>query len=604
MAGPLAAKAGASRSGLTATLAREERPAGAGDLRAQPLKDPPAKDPEREPAPATRDAAAKRAKVRVDKPAAIRPKRRLSKLTARVLAVNLLGLAVMGAGVLFLSQYEDELLHSELANMQTEALIFAGALAESAVVFDADERQELDPEQARRMVRRLYETTDSRTRLFALDGSLLVDSRQLVGPGGIIEIEPLPEPVDPTWLRTVFDAGYQRLTALLPERLERPGYVEVSQQDAFDYAPVLSALAGSDAEQIWSAGKRRLVLGSAVPIQRLQAVLGAVFITRDNRGIERTVQSVREDILKVGALAMFVTVLMSLYLAGSITRPIRRLAAAAEIMRRGQGRNLVLPDFTGRRDEIGDLSGALRDMTTSIWQRMDAIEAFAADVAHEIKNPLTSLRSAVETLERVKTPEHRDKLLSVILQDVDRLDRLISDISDASRLDSELSRADAGKVDVREMMADLDGLYSAADGDGKPKIRFEAPGKQPLIVPGIEGRLVQVVRNLISNAVSFSPAGGLILVKARRSGQDIRITVTDEGPGIPPGAEVRIFERFYSERPSSEPFGRHSGLGLAISKQIVEAYGGTIEAANRRDRSGAVFTITVPANQPSAKSPD
>ena len=580
------------------------RPAGraAGELRAAPLADPPPGRVGEAPeiAPLTTKGVPSRS--RPARPAAIRPRRRFSKLTARVLAVNLLGLAVMGAGALYLNQYENQLLNAELENMQTEAMIFAGALAESAVVFDIDERQELDPEQARGMVRRLYLTTDSRTRLFAVDGSLLIDSRQLAGPGGIIEIEPLPEPVNPSWLRTAFDSAYLRLTELLPQRQNRPGYVEFPSQDAFDYAPVLSALAGSNASQIWADGNRRLILGTAVPIQRLQAVIGAVFITRDNAGIVRSVQSVREDILKVGAIAIGITILMSLYLAGSITRPIRRLAAAAELMRRGQGRDVALPDFTSRKDEIGDLSGALRDMTSALHDRLDAIEAFAADVAHEIKNPLTSLRSAVETLARVEKPEQREKLFGVILQDVDRLDRLITDISDASRLDSELSRAEHARTDVRRMLADLNDLYSTPNGEKAVRFAFEALGRQPLIVAGAEGRLVQVVRNLISNAVSFSPPGGLIGIEASREGRQIKITVTDEGPGIPPGAENRIFERFYSERPSGEPFGRHSGLGLAISKQVIEAYGGTIAAANRAGRSGAVFIITVPASEPSGKS--
>lgn len=534
----------------------------------------------------------------------IRPQRRWSKLTARVLAVNLLGLAFLAGGVLYLSQYEDQLLRAELENMQTEAAIFAGALAESAVVFTGDEKRQLDPDQARRMARRLYETTESRTRLFALDGHLLVDSRQLAGPGGIIEIEPLPPPVESSLWRSLFDKAYRRMTALLPNRQIHPVYVEGAEQDAFDYSPVLSALAGTQGSQIWSINERRLILGVAVPIQHLQAVLGAVFITRDDRAIDRTVQSVREAILKVSGLAVGITILMSLYLAGSITRPIRRLAAAADIVRTGQGRSLTLPDFTRRKDEIGDLSAALREMTSALWARMDAIERFAADVAHEIKNPLTSLRSAVETLGRVRDPENQEKLLSIIEQDVDRLDRLISDISDASRLDSELSRATSEQVDVAEMLTMLEGLYRTTEDRNRIALVFTVTGKKGLMVRGLEGRLVQVLRNLISNAISFSPAGGTIKVNAEPHGKLVEISVTDEGPGLPHGAESRIFERFYSERPSGEPFGRHSGLGLSISKQIVEAHGGTITAANRTDRTGAIFTIKIPANRSQGKSPD
>lgn len=535
----------------------------------------------------------------------VRPRRRLSKLTARVLAVNLLGLAFLAGGVLYLSQYEDQLLRAELDNMQTEALIFAGALAEGAVFAGSEEElRELDPDQARRMVRRLFETTDSRTRLFTLDGSLLIDSRQLAGPGGIIEIEPLPPPSNMSTQRWLFNAGYEWLTSLLPERRSHPPYVESIQQDAFDYSPVLSALAGSSGTQIWSTNNRRLMLGVAVPIQHLQAVLGAVFITRDNRDIDRSVQSVREAILKVSILAVGITILMSIYLAGSITRPIRRLAAAADVMRGGQNRSVVLPDFTSRRDEIGDLSGALRDMTSAIWTRMDAIERFAADVAHEIKNPLTSLRSAVETLSRVKDRDRQQQLLDIITQDVDRLDRLISDISDASRLDAELSRAEGETVDVNEMLSMLEGLYSTDGSSGQARLVFQTVSQQPMKVRGLEGRLVQVLRNLISNAVSFSPPGGIIRIKTQRSGSMVEITVTDEGPGLPSGAEARIFERFYTERPSGEPFGKHSGLGLSISAQIIEAHRGTITAANRTDRNGAIFTIRIPAIRADLKSTD
>ncbi len=565
-----------------------------------PLSAAPALD--KAPDPAARVGGDEPANQAAQKP--LRPRRRWSKLTARVLAVNLLGLAFLAGGVLYLSQYEDQLLRAELENMQTEAAIFAGALAESAVIFTGNEQRQLDPDQARRMARRLYETTESRTRLFALDGHLLVDSRQLAGPGGIIEIEPLPPPVESSLWRSLFDKAYRRLTALLPNPQIHPVYVEGTEQDAFDYAPVLSALAGSEGSQIWSINERRLILGVAVPIQHLQAVLGAVFITRDDRAIDRTVQSVREAILKVSALAVGVTVLMSLYLAGSITRPIRRLAAAADIVRTGQGRSLTLPDFTGRRDEIGDLSGALRDMTSAMWARMDAIERFAADVAHEIKNPLTSLRSAVETLSRVKDAEKRDRLLAIIQQDVDRLDRLISDISDASRLDAELSRATGERVDVGEMLVMLEGLYRSTQDPETARLVFSTSGRRTLVVQGLEGRLVQVLRNLISNAISFSPPGGKIAIHAEPRGQLVAITVTDEGPGLPHGAEGRIFERFYSERPSGEPFGRHSGLGLSISRQIIEAHGGTIEAANRRDRSGAIFTIEIPAIRAQNKTAD
>jgi two-component system sensor histidine kinase ChvG len=288
-----------------------------------------------------------------------------------------------------------------------------------------------------------------------------------------------------------------------------------------------------------------------------------------------------------------------MYLAGTIARPIRRLAAAAERVRRDHGRHETIPDFAGRNDEIGDLAESLREMTQALWLRMDAIERFAADVAHEIKNPLTSLRSAVETTVRLRDPEQQRKLLAIIKEDVSRLDRLISDISDASRLDAELSRAEAEPIDLGAMLGTLVNMYEAT-AKGGPAIRLTLPAEgEPLVVNGIEGRLAQVFRNLLANAVSFSPSGGVIAISAARDDGWIAVDIEDDGPGIPAGKEQAIFERFYSERPESEKFGTHSGLGLSISRQIVEAHGGLITAANRPRPDGGVagarFTVRLPA---------
>jgi two-component system sensor histidine kinase ChvG len=321
---------------------------------------------------------------------------------------------------------------------------------------------------------------------------------------------------------------------------------------------------------------------------------------------------VRLDILRVFLIALAVTVLLSVYLAGTIARPIRILAAAADRVRRGSGRQMAIPDFTRRRDEIGDLSGSLRDMTGALWQRMDAIERFAADVAHEIKNPLSSLRSAVETAARIDDPAKQRRLLAIVLEDVQRLDRLISDISDASRLDSEMSRIEPKPVSMARMLRILVEVHEAtASGDdededggrgGAPLLSLGLPTDgDELTVSGVEDRLVQVLRNLIANAVSFSPPGGVIRLAARRDAAAAAVvaTIEDEGPGIPDGKLEAIFDRFYTERPSSEKFGTHSGLGLSISKQIVEAHRGTIRAENRRDADGSVigarFVVRLPA---------
>jgi two-component system sensor histidine kinase ChvG len=271
-------------------------------------------------------------------------------------------------------------------------------------------------------------------------------------------------------------------------------------------------------------------------------------------------------------------------------RPIRRLAGAAE-RARGRRARVEIPDFTGRGDEIGDLSGSLREMTDALWQRMSAIESFAADVAHEIKNPLSSLRSAVETAVRIEDPANQRRLMAIILDDVERLDRLITDISDASRLDAELGRLEVAPIDIAAMLAALADLHESTKTEGAPHLVLE--------LPGIETRLSQVFRNLIANAVSFSPPLGEICLTARHDGRAVLITVEDHGPGIPDDKLTAIFDRFYTERPLGEKFGTHSGLGLSISKQIVEAHRGMIWAENRKDVSGAVtgarFCIRLPA---------
>lgn len=549
--------------------------------------------------------------------------RLVSPLTLRILAVNVLALALLVGALLYLGRYQDRLIGAELDSLRTEARIFASALGEGAVQPAEDgsqgEAYVLSPELARQMVRRLVETTETRTRLFAGDGRELSDSRVLTGSPGTIQIEILPPPREPGEAPAFADRLYTWLTDVMPEREELPLYREADDPTSADYPDVERALAGEVSATVWrverTGSRPGLMLTVAVPVQRYKAVLGAVLLSRDGHPIEEAIRSVRFDILRVFAGALAVTVLLSFYLASTIARPVRKLAVAAERVRSGHrpgkhrvgalwkgGQGDAIPDFTARGDEIGELSGALRAMTAALWARMDAIERFAADVAHEIKNPLTSLRSAVETVGRVDDPTRRARLMAVIADDVQRLDRLITDISNASRLDAELSRAEWESLDLAAMLAMLGDLYSATREEEEavpttPRVEV-VPGKGPLTVLGLEGRLTQVFQNLIANALSFSPPGGVVRVEARRNGAMVEITVTDDGPGIPQGKEDAIFERFYTERPAGEKFGTHSGLGLSISRQIVEAHGGIITAANRRaaDDSviGAVFVVRLP----------
>lgn len=530
-----------------------------------------------------------------------RPRRRaISPITARILALNLVALGVLVAGLLYLGEYRKNLIAAELAALGKQAEMSAAAIGEGSVIAGSAEsavgHQVLSPTDARQMVRRLVEPTATRARLFGADGVLIVDSRMLFGPGGMVQVEELPPPDDKSGTIESLLATYDFLVTLIPGFEPLPEYHENSVQQAADYPEVVGALNG-DLTRAVRTTERGMILTAAAPVQRYKQVLGALMLSTDSRGIDNALYDVRLDILKVFAVALSVTVLLSLYLASTIARPIRRLADAAESVRHARNRSVVIPTFPGRDDEIGELAQVLNEMTEALWQRMDAIEGFAADVAHEIKNPLTSLHSAVETISRVNDPAQQRKLMGIIQDDVRRLDRLISDISDASRLDAELSRAELEAVNLSGLLGVVVDIQQATGGGG-PGITLDIPNGRELQVRGIEGRLVQVFRNLIANAVSFSPPGGKIAVRAEERPGAVEIEIIDEGPGIPAGKERDIFERFYSERPAGEKFGTHSGLGLSISKQIVEAHGGRIRAENRLDAGGktlgARFVVWLP----------
>ena len=530
-----------------------------------------------------------------------------SSLSLRILAVNLAAPVLLVLGLLFLDEYEDTLIATELEALHTQGELIAASLGESAVVVETENAdfpsfipngnlRIIQPDTARQLVRRLAGLAQLRARLFDRDGNLIADSRLLQGPGGevqVIDLPPLAEDKLDQWLRQAYVTATGRFG--LGRDLE--AYTERGNSVASDYKEVMAALEqGETGDAVRLRADREKMLTVAVPVQFYRQVVGAVFISRDGRNIDKRLFAVRGSILAMFGWVLGLTILTSIYLASTIGRPLRILAEAAEKVRHAKTRRHSIPDMTHRSDEIGELSGALREMTESLWQRLDAIESFAADVAHELKNPLTSLRSAVETVARVKDPEQQKKLMSIILDDVSRLDRLISDISDASRLDAELSRAETGPVKLGALLDALAQMQNANDDTKAPKVNLEIAAAESLTITGLEGRLAQVFRNLIVNAVSFSPPGGTITVRATREGPFACVDVLDQGPGIPAGKEKAIFERFYSERPEAEKFGTHSGLGLSISKQIVEAHRGIISAGNRNDGggTGARFIVRLP----------
>ena len=515
-----------------------------------------------------------------------------SPLTRRILAVNLLAPVILVVGLLYLDRYKTGLIRTELAGLTTQAEMIAGAVGEGAIPDGDLDDFGINHDIAQQMVRRLAEPAHVRARLYDQSGDLIGDSRYLLSLRGVIQIEPLPELHPHTWwgrLRLVLDS----FMSWVPNDRRLPPYVESMHQRVTDYPEAIAALIGRTQATVRSR-HHGIVLSVAVPVQRYKQVVGALLLTADGAGIGKALFQVRVAIFEVFVVVLLITTLLSLYLAGNIAGPIRRLALAADYVRHRRGRRLAFPDFPARHDEIGELSVAFREMTEALWSRMDAIEAFAADVAHEIKNPLTSVRSAVETVARVTDPDQQRRLLAIIQDDVERLNRLITDISDASRIDAELSRADMERVEMAAMLETMADVYRSTSEDGGVVFALSLPEADGLAVLGIESRLVQVLRNLIANAISFSPQGGTIALAARRDGATIRVTVEDQGPGIPEGKVEAIFDRFYSERPSGEKFGTHSGLGLSISKQIVAAHGGTIRAENR-ESGGARFMVDLPA---------
>ena len=552
-----------------------------------------------------------------------------SSLTRRILFLNLAGLGVLVAGILYLNTFRDGLIDARVESLMTQGEIIAGAIAASATVetdsisIDPEKLLELqagesigpgsdqldnldfpiNPERVAPVLRRLISPTRTRARIYDRDANLLLDSRRLYSRGQILRYDlPSVDVETPGVLERM-----ERYVFNLFRNKALPVYHEQPGGNGTAFPEVMKALTGSPSTIVRISEQGEQIVSVAVPVQRFRAVLGVLMLSTEGGDIDKIVMNERRAILRVFGIAALVTASLSLLLASTIATPLRRLSAAAVRVRRGVKNREEIPDFSGRQDEIGNLSVAVRDMTNALYARIDAIESFAADVSHELKNPLTSLRSAVETLPLAKTEESRGRLMEIIQHDVRRLDRLITDISDASRLDAELAREDAGKVDLKKFIADLVAVSSETTRNKKQvAIEFSAArlpqGARSYEVAGHDLRIGQVITNLIENARSFVPEdGGRIVISLARIGKANVVTVDDNGPGIRAEQIDRIFERFYTDRPSSEAFGQNSGLGLSISRQIVEAHGGTLTAENipggkPGEIRGARFTVTLPAS--------
>ena len=521
--------------------------------------------------------------------------RGLSPLMLRIMAVNAIVLLILVGGVLYLNQFRQNLIDARIQSLTIQASIIAGALGESAAT--GPEAIDIDLAPARQIITRLVGPTEQRARIFAVSGAMVADSRFLAGDKKLVQ-EPLPGlNYQPTlkeqlrdWLHRVLDSFTQQIDA--PPAIDYPG------MRAPDFREVLGALEGYQTVQLRKRADNRLIINIAVPVQRFRRVLGAILLTANTADIDNIVRAEQMLLVKVFIGALVFTILLSFFLGRTLVRPIRILARSAERVRRGRGREERIPEFAERLDEIGDLSRSLSDMTRALYNQIDAVERFAADVAHEIKNPLTSMRSALETLQMAKTPEARDKLTAILAEDVKRMDRLISDISDASRLDAELTRGRMGRFDLGVMINLLVEAYRTTRLPTDVSLDYENQEAGVFMVRGIEPRLGQVWRNLLDNALSFSPKGSSVRLNLSIKDRFVVFSVEDSGPGVPEDAGAKIFKRFYSERPDTEGFGNHSGLGLSICKQVIEAHGGRISVENRVDDDnavlGACFTVRLP----------
>ncbi len=516
-----------------------------------------------------------------------------SALTWRILAFNALALIVLTGGVVLVQSSGRGLVEERMNSIREQANIVAGTLAEYAT---DPETHTLKVAEAEPLLRQLIAPTRLRGRLYLPGGQLAIDTRNLLARNVVQTNELMPLGTTSRikeWLLRLYDElmGVRSFGELEP-------YYEAGD-DGRVYSEVGTALTGATGSAKRVNDRNQLVLSVALPIQRFRAIYGVIFLSTEGGDIDDILRQERTTLFEVVLVAFLVMLVSSFYLAGTIAEPVKRLAAAADRVRSGAGGRSDIPNFPERTDEIGDLADSLRSMTGNLYDRIDAIESFAADVAHELKNPLTSLASAVEMFSRAKDDESRARLLAIVRGDVKRIDRLITDISDASRLDAELSREAKEPVALSKLLTTMIEIYRMTDLQGRIEFVLNDQLPPDTSVRGRDERLGQVFRNLIDNAVSFSPEQGKVIVTASRHEMIARVTVEDEGPGIPPGNLESIFKRFYTERPG-ESFGRNSGLGLSIARQIIEGAGGRIYAENRAPNNqqggGARLVVELPVS--------
>jgi two-component system sensor histidine kinase ChvG len=506
-----------------------------------------------------------------------------SRLGGLILALNLLSLLILFVGALALNEWTRGLIEARQETLKAEGEILAQVLAERGVT-QGEPQPSFDEIAASKLFVDVIIPEGQRARLFGIDGTVVADSYRVTEaiPGG-----PLP-PARP--------AG-----SSAPERDVEADTIALQRAEAALSEEIRGALDGDPQATVRTSETGDRVVSVSLPVRHVRQVLGV--LTLEAGDVDETLAAQRRALMPFALVALAVNLLGSLLMHLFVARPVMRLSAAADEVRLQRARAISLPDLESRKDEIGDLARSLETMTAALSDRMDAIEAFAADVSHEIKNPLTSIRSALETLPLVKTEAQREKLTALLQQDVRRLDRLITDISNASRLDAELNRDRPRPIDLGVLLGEIVGVYEAGAKPGEARVVFQ-PAGGPALVNGRDGPLGQVFRNLIDNARSFSPPDGTVRVSLFREEQDgtarVHVRVEDDGPGVPPDNLETIFERFYTSRPRGAAFGTNSGLGLSIVRQIVEAHGGRVWAENRTGPDGGVAGARLEVALPAA----
>ncbi len=554
-------------------------------------------------------------------------------LWRRILVASLAGLVVMIGGILYFSENNAWLIDAKRESLRVQGEIIAAAIAGDARVetgrlvihtdslpsADEDGRQTEDdafaahelsirPERVAPILRRLIQPTTRRARVYSQDGTLVMDSAMLLTRGQLSRHEPK---VSDSSSKARTKNFWTRLKSWMIMNDDLPVYREIGNANGTSYPEVKEALKGKATAMLLLNEKGQQIVSTAVPIQRASVVQGVLLMSTRPGEIDQIVSDQQDQIWLLAAIAMLATFLSALLLARTVAGPIRRLSASADLVSRNISARHELPDFSQRTDEVGQMASAFAAMTAALYRRVEASECFAADVAHELKNPLTAARSMAESLAYAKTEEQRKEVVKQIQNELKRLNRLITDVSNASRLDAELARQQMGPVDVTAVVASVTQIFrDILSGDTRrvETIMASAPFEGAYLVNGHAGRLGQVLTNLVDNAISFSPEGQVVRVHVRRIDGIVELTVEDEGPGIPDDRLGIIFDRFYTDRPDTEAIrGKNSGLGLSISREIIRAHGGEISAENRRPPSagsprGARFVVRLPGLVASARA--